>query len=107
MRKDPHSYADDAQATVEHLAWDVDVDFMTRTLACTATLRLKGASDAIDLDTRDLAIESVDDGSAALRWELGEVEPILGARLRVDARRRAHACASAIARRRMRRRCSG
>ena len=84
MRKDPHSYADDAQPTTEHLSWDVDVDFMTRTLACTATLRLRDAGETIDLDTRDLAIESVDDGATPLQWELAAAEPILGARLRVQ-----------------------
>jgi leukotriene-A4 hydrolase len=85
MRKDPHSYADDAQATVEHLRWSVDVDFMTRTLACVAELKLRGAGDAIDLDTRDLSIESVDDADGTpLRWQLAPAEPILGARLRVE-----------------------
>src|SRR5512142_162114 len=84
MRRDPHSYADDAQPAVEHLVWDVDVDFASKTLACTATLRLgAGGGDAIDLDTRELAVESVDDGAAPLRWELAPAEPILGARLRV------------------------
>ncbi|HEX6836131.1 MAG TPA: M1 family metallopeptidase [Polyangia bacterium] len=83
MRRDPHSYADDAQPAVEHLSWDVDVDFASRTLACTAELRLGDGGEAIDLDTRDLAIEAVDDGAAPLRWELAAAEPILGARLRV------------------------
>ncbi|HEY2747951.1 MAG TPA: M1 family metallopeptidase [Polyangia bacterium] len=87
MRRDPHSYADDAQATVEHLTWDVDVDFTARTLACTATLELGGAGDgggAVDLDTRELTIEAVDDGATPLRFELAAPEPILGARLRVQ-----------------------
>ncbi len=84
MRRDPHSYADDAQATVEHLTWDVDVDFGTRTLACTATLELRGGGDVVDLDTRELMIESVDDGAAPLGFELAAAEPILGARLRVQ-----------------------
>jgi aminopeptidase N len=93
MRRDPHSYADDAQATVEHLSWTADVDFATRTIACTAELRLGGgggggggraaAAGALDLDTRELAIESVDDGAAPLPWTLAAAEPILGSRLRV------------------------
>ncbi|MGZ3428258.1 MAG: M1 family metallopeptidase, partial [Polyangia bacterium] len=53
-------------------------------LACVAELTLRGHSDAIDLDTRDLTIESVDDGAAALGWQLAPAEPILGARLRVE-----------------------
>ena len=83
MRRDPHSYADDAQATVAHLRWTAAVDFAPRTLACTAELELRGTSAMIDLDTRELAIESVDDGAAPLAWELADAEPILGARLRV------------------------
>lgn len=78
MRRDPHSYADDAHATVEDLRWRVDVDFAARVLTCEATLRLRGASEYVDLDTRDLAIESVD-----RKWELAPPAPILGARLRV------------------------
>ncbi|HEY1585497.1 MAG TPA: M1 family aminopeptidase/hydrolase, partial [Polyangia bacterium] len=84
MRKDPHSYADDAQPTVTHLTWHVEVDFATRTLGCVAELALRGDGGAIDLDTRDLTIESVDDGVTPLRWELAAAQPILGARLRVE-----------------------
>jgi aminopeptidase N len=84
MRKDPHSYADDAQPTVTHLTWHVDVDFATRTLRCVAELALRGDGGAIDLDTRDLTIESVDDGVAPLRWQLAAAQPILGARLHVE-----------------------
>src|SRR5262249_15526680 len=83
MRRDPHSYADDEQATVEHLTWDVEVDFAARTLGCTAELQLRGDSDLVDLDTRDLAVERVDDGTRPLPFELAAAEPILGARLRV------------------------
>ena len=92
MRRDPHSYADEAQGVVEHLTWDVEVDFMTRTLRCTAELRVRGAGETLDLDTRDLAIERVDDGGDGggdgggkeLAWELADAEPIFGARLRVQ-----------------------
>ena len=88
MRRDPHSYADEAQGVVEHLTWDVEVDFMTRTLRCTAELRVRGAGETLDLDTRDLPIERVDDGGdgdgRSCAWELAAAEPILGARLRVQ-----------------------
>jgi aminopeptidase N len=84
MRKDPHSYADDAQPTVTHLTWHVEVDFATRTLGCVAELALRGEGGAIDLDTRDLTIASVDDGVAPLRWNLAAPQPILGARLHVE-----------------------
>lgn len=83
MRRDPHSYADDAQPTVEHLSWRVDVDFAARTLGCVAELRLGGAGGVLDLDTRELAIDAVEDAGGPLAWELAPAEPILGARLRV------------------------
>ena len=38
-RRDPHSFADDAQAQVTHLTWTATVDFATHTLEATARLR--------------------------------------------------------------------
>ena len=76
MRKDPHSYADDAQPTVTHLSWHVDVDFATRTLGCVAELALRGDGGAIDLDTREVIIESVDDGAIRLRLRRAELDQL-------------------------------
>jgi leukotriene-A4 hydrolase len=87
MRRDPHSFADDAQPTVARLDWSVDVDFATRTLGCVAVLHLAApGGGALDLDTRDLAIARVDDGAEPLPFELAAPTPILGSRLRVQLR---------------------
>ncbi|MDB4966471.1 MAG: leukotriene hydrolase [Myxococcales bacterium] len=93
MRRDPHSFADDAQPTVTRLEWLADVDFASRTLGCVAVLHLGAPGHGpLDLDTRDLDIARVDDGAVddpagggtALAWELAASTPILGARLRVQ-----------------------
>ena len=86
MRSDPHSYADLSQARTESIAFELDVDFDARVLSGEIALKFQGpASGPLDLDTRDLTIQSVTglDGGA-LRFELAQAEPILGARLRVE-----------------------
>ncbi|HVV85965.1 MAG TPA: M1 family metallopeptidase [Kofleriaceae bacterium] len=86
-RRDPHSYNDDTQPETEELALTATVDFATHTLAAEATLtfRAPAAGGPLDLDTRDLTIESVVDAAgAALAHTLHRPEPILGARLTVE-----------------------
>ncbi len=83
-RLDPHSYADDAQPRVVSLDWDARVDFTTRSIEATATLRLADASPggALDLDSRSLEIFSVtDDGGRAVTFALGDEDATLGRRL--------------------------
>jgi leukotriene-A4 hydrolase len=85
-RRDPHSYNDDTQAETESLAWVAHVDFATKTITAEATLAFRApARGTLDLDTRDLHIESVTslDG-AALTFILHAAEPVLGARLSID-----------------------
>lgn len=85
-RQDPHSYNDDTQPRTERLEWRARVDFSTRRLHAQATLHLEEASPGpLDLDTRDLDIEAVEDASGrALPFHLYPPEPILGRRLRVE-----------------------
>jgi leukotriene-A4 hydrolase len=86
-RLDPHSWTDSDQSQADDLTWHARVDFATRTLSCTATLRLHnvGESGPLDLDTRDLAIHRVTDGSGVdLSFALGPSDPIIGTRLRID-----------------------
>src|SRR6185295_18346569 len=87
-RRDPHSFNDDTQPETESLVWLARVDFETRTLHGDATLtfRWPGAG-RLDLDTRDLTIESVaDHAGEPLEHVVHPVEPILGARLAITLR---------------------
>ncbi|MGH9884027.1 MAG: M1 family metallopeptidase [bacterium] len=85
-RRDPHSYADDTQVATESLALVARVDFAAHVLHAEATLAFAApGGGALDLDTRDLAIDAVEavDGRA-LPFTLHPAEPILGARLAID-----------------------
>ncbi|OJH41093.1 M1 family metallopeptidase [Cystobacter ferrugineus] len=87
-RRDPHSYNEDTQPETEHLTWKARVDFPSRRLHAEATLTLKEASAGpLDLDTRELDVESVVDGEGRpLSFLVSPPEPILGSRLRVELR---------------------
>src|SRR5439155_16845205 len=65
MRRDPHSWNDDAQPETASLAWRARVDFAARAIEAEAVLALRAPSPAgpLDLDTRDLAIEEVTNGN--------------------------------------------
>jgi aminopeptidase N len=83
---DPHSFARPWEAAVRHLALDLDVDFAARQLRGTATVDLDRApgSTAVVLDTWGLSIEQVlDDGGAALAYELGPDRGLLGRALEI------------------------
>ena len=85
-RLDPHSYNDDAQVETESLALSARVDFPTRTLHAEVELSFRApGGGALDLDTRDLAIDGVtDQDGRALGFVLHPAEPILGARLSIE-----------------------
>ena len=84
-RPDPHSYFDDSQPRVAHVAWSAHVDFAARTLHAEAALHLHGVGEGtLDLDTRDLDILAVIDGvGRVLPYELGAPDKVLGTRLRI------------------------
>jgi leukotriene-A4 hydrolase len=88
-RLDPHSHHDTDQAQTESLDLRLTVDFERRVLDGVVSLRLTPSAirqrgGAFDLDTRDLVIESVGTSSgAAVPFELGADDPVLGARLRL------------------------
>jgi leukotriene-A4 hydrolase len=84
-RRDPHSYNDDSQVETESLAWVAEVDFATKTIAAEATLAFRAPGGGpLDLDTRDLDIQSVTDlDGKALPHVLHTPEPFLGARLAI------------------------
>ncbi|MDX2092478.1 MAG: M1 family metallopeptidase [Kofleriaceae bacterium] len=84
-RLDPHSYNDDSHAATESLAWTARVDFATRTLHAKAVLTFRAPGEGpLDLDTRDLTIESITDPTGAtLHYTLHPADAVLGARLTV------------------------
>jgi aminopeptidase N len=84
-RLDPHSYADDTQPQTESFALSARIDFSTKTITAEVVLAFREPGRGpLDLDTRDLAIESVRDASGAeLRFELHAVDPIVGSKLSI------------------------
>jgi leukotriene-A4 hydrolase len=86
-RHDPHSFADDAQPVGDFLSWRARVDFQRHTLTCESSLRFRQPSSPgpLDLDSRDLDIQSiVDQNEHSLTFEVGAPEAILGSRVRVE-----------------------
>jgi len=85
-RLDPHSYCDDTQAQTESFSLAARVDFATRTIHADVTLTFRApASGSLDLDTRDLAIERIEDAAGrALPFVVHPAEPILGSRLAIE-----------------------
>lgn len=84
-RPDPHSYFDDSQPRTRHAHLALLVDFQRRVLEgnCTLELAAPGAG-KLDLDTRGLAIEAVSvPGLSAVPFELSDLDPVLGRRLRI------------------------
>jgi len=84
-RLDPHSYADLSQGVVNHVDWKVEVDFEGKVLAGVATLSFVDAvSREVDLDSRELTIESVSThAGTSCGFEVEESEGFMGNRLRV------------------------
>jgi leukotriene-A4 hydrolase len=86
-RLDPHSYADSDQPQTRSLDLRLAVDFAAHTVRSEVRLHFREAapSGPIDLDTRDLDIETVEGlGGEALKHELFAADPILGSRLRIE-----------------------
>src|SRR5688572_17825253 len=91
--KDEHSYAEPAKVCTKDLALDLALDFVSKTLAGTATLTLEWidpAATQLVLDTRDLTIEKVEGADAAGTWAplqfalAGEADPLLGSKLTIQ-----------------------
>ena len=84
--RDVHSYAQPLAARVQHVDLDLAADFESRTLSGTASLDLQvqpGVAEVV-LDTRDLQVQSIDDGAGqSLSWVLAQPDPVLGAKLTV------------------------
>lgn len=85
MTSDPHSFTDLSQGRIVDLSLRWLVDFERHQLKGSVEIQLaEAAAGPLDLDTRDLAIESVEDANGqALPFELGERDDVLGQRLRI------------------------
>ncbi|WP_434026379.1 M1 family metallopeptidase [[Pseudomonas] boreopolis] len=90
---DESSYAEPDKAVIKDLALDLKIDFDKKEIAGTATYTLdwkdRSATQLV-LDTRDLAIESVqgDDGKGALaplQYALAPADKVFGSKLTIEA----------------------
>lgn len=88
--RDRHSHGNPEATGVRHIQLDLTVDFARKQLHGTAVLDLdRRTGDSLVLDTRDLAIESVEAGRAggplaATPFVLGERDDVLGSPLRIE-----------------------
>ena len=85
-RLDPHSYADLDQGITQSLTLMLRVDFEAKRMFGKVRLHLRQPSSGVfDLDTRALEIAGCRTGGGAeIPFELGQADPILGTRLRLQ-----------------------
>lgn len=89
---DPHSFAKPSEAVVEHLDWDANLNFDTKTINAVARLSISSSETAtkLILDTRDLTIQRVTTGPAheemETSYELGQPIEHLGQALSIAIR---------------------
>jgi leukotriene-A4 hydrolase len=82
---DPHSFADFNQGRIQHIDFDLRLDFERQSLTGQAAYRLASpASGSLFLDTRQLQIESITADGKPLQWELDRQDDILGSRLHLS-----------------------
>ena len=95
--RDQHSYAEPEKVRIEDIALELDVDFDARQLSGTATYELEWrdpAATTLVLDTRELAIESVEAPTGAgesgegewapLEYTLADPHELLGSKLTIQ-----------------------
>lgn len=84
-RMDPHSYFDDEQPKTKSLRLRWNLDFQSQCISGEALLALEAPSQGfMDLDTKGLEIRSITAEGRPVPYELGEPDPILGRRLRLN-----------------------
>lgn len=84
-RMDPHSCFDDEQPKTKSLRLRWDLDFEAQRISGEALLALEAPSQGfMDLDTKGLEIGSITAEGRPVPYELGEPDPILGQRLRLN-----------------------
>ena len=85
--KDYHSFANPEEVKVTHLDLDLTVDFTAKVLKGTAQLdfkRVDSNATQLNLDTRDLIIETVTANGEPINFELAANDSFLGAALSID-----------------------
>ncbi|MFN0031753.1 MAG: M1 family metallopeptidase [Flavobacteriales bacterium] len=85
LASDPHTWSKPNDARVTHLNWNAKVDFVTKTIAATATYNIQNltATDTIIFDTKRLNISSVSVDGKKVEFETGEEKEFIGRPLRV------------------------
>ena len=89
---DPHSYSEPAKFLVRHVALDLRADFAEHRLEGTAELtveQIDPSADALNLDTRDIEVQSVHLIEASghekvLAFKLAPRDPFLGSKLTIQ-----------------------
>ena len=82
---DPHSYTDLDQGRIEHIDFQMKVDFTTRCLHIQAQYRLdRPVTGSFFLDARSLDIERVHSNGTDISWEMDHNDPILSERLHLQ-----------------------
>ena len=79
---DPHSYVDISQGEIEHIKFNIKVDFDKRVLNLKAIYRMnKPVNGSLFLDTRDIELHKIYTDDGEITWEKDIQDPILGERL--------------------------
>ncbi|MEM1136638.1 MAG: M1 family metallopeptidase, partial [Bacteroidota bacterium] len=82
--KDPHTFANTDQATMQHLSLDIEVDFEKKTINGTAEIKFDNKkSDVLLLDTKGLIIHKVFIGDRKADYVLHEEIPHMGSALEI------------------------
>ncbi|MBK7292519.1 MAG: M1 family metallopeptidase [Holophagaceae bacterium] len=86
QRPDPHSFYDATQPRARRLRLKLGVDFAAKRIDGEVVLEFgRSISGPLDLDTKGLEIHTVQvPGHGPIPWQLGDADPILGQRLRLE-----------------------
>ena len=79
---DPHSYVDISQGKIEHINFNIQVDFGKQVLNIKAIYRMdRPVNGSLFLDTRDIDPHRIYTDKGDIAWEKDMQDPILGERL--------------------------
>jgi len=80
--EDPHSFSDFTQGLIQHINFEIEVNFVSHTLGILANYHLdRPVTGSFFLDTRDLQIKRISQDGKNVEWELDMEDDILGQRL--------------------------